>query len=268
MFVFYTTIFVLPILLLVPFGVAFPVSTKDWLIALASGLFFGLGLWTMYRAILFSEISHVGPLIGGTVPIAVLFFSNLFLGEYLTNHQLLAVSFLIVGTLIVAAEQSKTHHGWHKGIWWGVVAGLFFALSHVAAKYSYDAYGFYSGFVWTRGALGLVGMFLLLSPSVRAEIFSRKKKTIHQPRINNLVFVLVNKILGVISVLFIQYAIALGSVSIVNALSGVQYACLIILVFLFSRFRPKIFKELYTRGEIIQEVSAIVIIAIGLGLLL
>lgn len=267
-FVFYTTIFLLPVLLLVPFGVAFPVSILDWLVALASGVFFGLGLWTMYRAILHSEISHVGPLIGGVVPIAVLFFSNLFLGEYLTNRQLLAISFLIIGTLIVAAEQSKTHHGWHKGIWWGVASGLFFALSHVASKYSYDVYGFYSGLIWTRGALGLVGLFLLFFPTVRQEIFSRKKSAIHESRINNLFVVLSSRILGVTSVLFIQYAISLGSVSVVNALSGVQYACLIILVFLLSRFRPKIFKEFYTRGEIVQEASAIIFIAIGLGLIL
>ena len=77
-----------------------------------------------------------------------------------------------------------------------------------------------------------------------------------------------DKILAVASLLLIQYAIFLGSVTIVNALAGVQYAFLLILVGVMSKFFPKRFREEYSRAEIIQEIISVLVISVGLILLL
>ncbi len=274
-FVFYSTLFVLPLFLFLPFGVVWPAVWIDHLIFAISGICFALGLWAMYIGFQESEISHVGPLVGAATPFFVFLLGNIFLGEKFTSIKLLAIFILIFGSLIVSFEKSKSHNGWHRGMAWGVLAGLLFAVSHVTSKYAYDAYGFYNGFIWTKLWIGAFAIFLLPFPSVRA-LF--RKKEIQPPASPSLQqgapassgagLVVANKLLGIGGVLLVQYAISLGSVSLVNALSGVQYAILIILVALISKFYPKILKETYTRKEMWQEVLAVVIIGLGLVLLL
>jgi len=269
LFTFYSSIFVLPILFLVPFGVIFPALWTDWIIFIISGFFFALGLWVMYLGYLRSEVSHIGPLIGAATPFFVLILSAIFLHESLGAYKLLAIFILIIGSLLVSFEKSAQHNGLHMGMLLGVFSSLLFAISHVAAKYSYDAYGFYSGFVWTRGFLGVFGILLLLSPSVR-KIFTEKKKEENAAKKekNQTFLVWWDKILGVAAVVLIQYAIAIGSVTLVNALAGAQYAILIILVAVLSKFFPKLFREEYTKMEIVQESIAVILIGGGLALML
>ncbi len=268
-FVFYSSIFILPILLLVPFGVRWIDNTKDWLIAFVAGVTFAGALWTMYKGFLVSEVSHVGPLVGAATPFFVLLLNPFLLSEQITTRAFVAIVFLIIGSLVISFEQSKQHRGWHWGMAWGVAAGLFFALSNIASKYIYDGYGFYSGLVWTRGALGICGILLLFSKNVWGTIFIKRKLTSKlQTGKARLLLVGTDKILGVIGVLLVQFAIATGSVTVVNALNGVQYAALVIMVAVMSKFTPKLFKEQYAPSEIIQEILAIILIAVGLGILI
>lgn len=274
LYTFYSSIFVLPLLLLVPFGVNFLHTPFDWAIAILSGLSFAFALWTMFLGFEKSEISHVGPLVGAATPLFVLLFSNLFLAEILTIRQLIASGLLIVGSLIVSFEKSKQHTGWHSGMMWGIMAGLLFAISHVSAKYIYINYDFFSGFIWTRAAVGIFGLILLFHPIVQRSLFKNtildkvKNKFLSvKSKKDNIVLVVINKILSTVGVVIVQYAMAIGSVSLVNALNGLQYAFLIILVLLFSKFWPKKFKEDFAPGEIAQELLAVTIIICGLILL-
>lgn len=270
LYTFYSTIFVLPVLLLIPFGVSFFSSSLDWIIALVSGFAFAAALWAMFISFEKSEVSHIGPLIGAATPLFVLLFGRLFLDEKLTGLQIAAIVILIIGSLIISFEKSKKNNGWHIGILWGILSGLFFALSHVSAKYLYDGYDFMSGFVWTRAAIGLAGVFILFHRDVFYKIFHKsffeKIKAKFSPQ-NNLLLVGIDKVLGVVGVVIIQYAIAIGSVSLVNALNGLQYAILVIIVLLFTKLWPKKFKEEYNKGEIAQEILAVIIILFGLALL-
>lgn len=267
-FVFYSTIFVLPFFLLLPFGIKMPDAQIDYLIFAVSGFCFAFGLWTMYIGIQKSEISHIGPLIGAAAPLFILFLSRIFLGEKLSGHSLLAVGVLILGSLVISFNANHGHRWWHRGLEWGILSGVLFAASHVAAKYAYDAYGFYNGFVFTKLPLGIFGVALLLSPSVRS-IF-QKRKIVSSKNTNkkqrNLIIIDIG--LGVVATVLLQYAMHLGSVSLVNALAGAQYAILIILVALISKFFPSILKETFTKKEIIQKATAVSIIGFGLFLLL
>jgi drug/metabolite transporter (DMT)-like permease len=203
-------------------------------------------------------------------PLFVLLLNPFWQKEILSNIDLIAIVVLIIGSLVISFEQSKQHHGWHLGMAWGVLAGLFFALSNLASKYIYDGYGFYSGLVWTRGMLGVCGILLLAAPTVRAVVFKKKKKIKIPMRsgVSRLFLVGTDKILGVVGVVMIQFAIATGSVTIVNALNGLQYAALVVMVALLSKFSPRLFHEDYAPAEIWQEIFAIVLIAVGLGLLI
>lgn len=267
-FVFYSTIFVVPLFFLIPWT-QMPATWVEWLMAVVVGFGFAGGLWTMYLGIEKSEISHIGPLIGGSIPLFVLLFSYTFLGEIISGRQLLAIFLLALGSLLISSEYTQKKHKWNGAIIWGLAAAVLFAASHVAAKYLYNQLGFFGGFVWGRGFTGLFGVLILLVPGFWKELFSRPKKFFGRKKTaGNFTLIAFDKLLAVAALILVQYATFLGSVTVVNALAGVQYAFLLILVGIMSKFFPSRFREEYSKAEIVQEIISVIIIAIGLALLL
>jgi drug/metabolite transporter (DMT)-like permease len=267
-FVFYSTIIALPIFLLLPFGVTILKSNFDWFVAVLSGLSFCVGLWFMYKSFASSEISHAGPLGGASITVATLILGSLFLHELLSFRQYSAIAFLLAGSILISFEKSKKHQGLHVGILWVIISGVFFAISNVAAKYMYDLYGFFSGLIWTKGFMGVGGLLLFLSPKIQKTIFKKQSRlsALFAPK-PPFFLVASNKLMGVGGVLLLQYATVIGSVSLVNALTGAQYAFLIMLTAYFSKFHPKFIKEWYSKSEVLQEIVAVILICIGVILL-
>ncbi len=272
---FYSTIPLILIFILLPFRVALLKTPLDYSIALASGITFGIALYAMYRGFEHSEVSHGGPLVGASIPFFTLFLGYFLLSERVSAVQLVAIGILIFGSLIISFEQTRKNRGWHRSMLWLVLSGLAYAASNVAAKYMYDHYGFYTGLVWTRGAIGIFGFALLAFASVRSALPWRIGKTqstsapsVPAERAKKIIIVGLDKTLGIVGVLLVQYAIATGSVSIVNALSGLQYAILIILVALLTHFAPRYFQEDYAKGEFVQEGLAVILISVGVAMLL
>lgn len=269
-YVFYTCVLLLPVWFLVPFGVILPSFFWLWFGVVFSGLCFFLFLWAMYIAFQKSEVSHVGPLLGAITPLFVLGLSRVFLNEILTIKQIIAVLILITACAIISFEQSKSHNGWHKGMLWGIIAGLLAAFYYTGSKYVYDEQGFFSGFILIFGFAGIFGIFLFLSSEIR-NLFKFKNKQKNKNKSSSLKQIIIigaNKSLSVLGMVLVQYAISLGTVSVVNALVGFQYGFLIILVALFSKFKPKFFHEQYTKFEVFQEVMAVILIGVGLSLLI
>ncbi len=75
--------------------------------------------------------------------------------------------------------------------------------------------------------------------------------------------VIADKIFGVVGVVLVQYAIAIGSVTIVNGLAGVQFALVFALVWFLTKIKPKLFKEYFTSKEICIQILAVLAIIIG-----
>ncbi|MBT3817468.1 MAG: EamA family transporter [Candidatus Magasanikbacteria bacterium] len=265
-YTFYSTIFMFAALLALPFGVEFLVGV-DWIIAAIAGIGFGLGLWWMYKAVSIGETSHMSPFIGAGIIVFIYALSRYFLGEELTNVQIVGIVLLVCASLLLSFEKSNKHNGFHKGFLWGIAAAFAFAISHVASKYIYDVYDFFSGFIWTRAAIGLVGIMALAYPSVW-KTFKKKKKEKSKVYAKRHVVGIVasNKILGVVAVILIQYAIALGSVTLVNAMAGLQYAFMFLLIIMFTKFAPKVFKETFTKKELLIEWMGMFLIVIGSAL--
>lgn len=274
-FVFYSSAILLPIFLLIPFGVVYLNGLVDWSVAILSGLAFFLSLWAMFICFQKSEVSHAGPLVGAITPVFVLFLSIYFLGDTFSQKTLIAIVCLVGGLLLIAREKSEKNNGWHLGIAWGILAGFLFAVSHVSAKYIYDGYGFFSGLVWTRGAIAIFGLFLLFSTQIRQEFLAGIKKIFlfagrsNKPRNTDAghSVILINRLGALVGVFLIQWAIALGDVTIVNAIAGFQYAVLILAVFYLTKFAPKFFREKITSREVVFQSIAILVIAVGLALL-
>ena len=113
---------------------------------------------------------------------------------------------------------------------------------------------------------GLVGLFLLLYPSVRRSLHSRKKPAKTAAKRQAVWIVVIDKVLALGAVVLIQYAAARGHVSLVFALSGIQCALMFVLVYFLTRFAPKLFKEYFTKRELIVQTMAIGLMVAGSAL--
>ena len=263
-YTFYSTIFLLTVFLLYPFGVQ-AIFGVHLFWAIFSGLTFGFGMWLMFVALKKGETSHISPFIGGVITIATYTISYFLLNEQLSNFQLLGIGILIFSSFLLSFEKSRKHNGFHIGFIWAICAGILFALSHVSAKYIYDLYPFLTGIVWTRGTTGFVGIICLFFPSVwklfKKKGKQKKVKTIEKKYATSII--ISTKVLSVIANLLIQYAIAIGSVTIVMALSGLQFALMFLFIFLLTKFVPKIFREYFTHRELIVQTIAILLVVAG-----
>ena len=217
--------------------------------------------------VVLGEISRIAPIVGGAIPLFTLFFSYFFLAERLTGHQLVAFFLLVIGGVIMLwprkTKPALVRASLSKRLFLALLAALFFAGSFVLSKFIFTEQAFVNGFIWIRIG-GFLGAWLLLFwPTTRQAIF-KSSRTI-KLKVGGLVAA--NKGLSALSFLLLNYAISLGSVTLVNALQGVQYAFLLMIALFLSKKFPQIIKEQITNGVIIGKVTAICLIALGLAIL-
>lgn len=262
-YTFYSTIFMFGALLALPIiGFNF-LHSIDLLWAIVSGVSFGLALWTLFLALDKGEASHINPFNGGLITIFIFLFSFIFLNEQLNSLQYFGIAILVFASLLLSFEKSKKHSGFHIGFVWAILSALFFAVSHVSVKYLYGQYDFWTAFIWSRATIGLVGLFLLLFPSVWKSFGRKEKKPKTYAKKHSLFIIFSNKITSILAVILLQYAMSIGSVTIVGAMSGVQFVLMFIMIYLLTKFVPKIFKEYFTKREIILEIIALIFVIIG-----
>lgn len=258
-YTFYSTIFFSAAFLALPWTVS--ISPEAFIWSALSGLSFGFGMWAMFVALGKEGASHIVPFVGALVVVSSYFFSFFILGEVLDLSVKVGLLFLIGASVLLSFKQKKGLDLFGKNFLWASVAGIFFGLSHVAAKYIYGLYPFFTGLVWTKGMVCVVGVVLLFLPSVRKAIFSKGSSSDSKKNLN---LIFANKVLGIVGVILIQYAIAVGSATVVNGLAGMQYALMFLFILLLTKFRPKTFSEKFTKRELMFEVSAIALTIIGL----
>ena len=272
-------------LLVIPFGFGIP-NILTLIVSLIAGAAFVWALILMFKALEKDDATRVAPMIGGLVPIFVFIFAWYVLEESLTSNQYFAFIFLIIGTFLISLDFQK--HGalsWiknkfgvkskivlpqiRKTLWFALPASLLFGISHVLTKFVYTNTEFLTGFIWTRLGSFLAIMLLLVSIKNRNIIkrdFKKNKKQPKQTKSTSIRF-LFGQLCGGGGALLLQYAIFLGSVTLVNALQGVQYIFIFLLVILFTTTLPKLIKEKFTKELVIQKIIAILIIGIGLYLI-
>ncbi len=266
-YTFYSTIFMFGALLALPFFGWGLLAGLDWWWAVVSGVAFGLALWTFYKAVQYGEVSHIGPFNAVMITVFLYIIGFYYLAEKLSVLQIGGIIVLILASLLLSFEKSRKHNGFHKGFIWAIVSALLFAISHASAKYLYGIYSFETAFIWTRATTSLVGLFVLFFPAVR-KTFRRKKNTKKTYAGRHAIGIVVtDKVLGVLSVICLQYAIALGSPTLVQALSGLQFVLMFVFIYILTKLLPRVFKEYFTKRELRMEFVAILLVLVGSALL-
>jgi len=243
---------------------------------LSLGAIFGLALLMLYASLRRGEASRALVIIGGSTPIFSVPLAFLILGDKLSNNQIIALAFLVIGVLVVAFLPNKQSSFWDKissslnlkrsqtlsSVLLALGSGLAYSLFFVGSKLAYQVQPFLSTFLWTRLGAAIAALFILFSPRARREIKSLFTRNPQRKRNQGLV--VGNQVLGSLGFILQNYAVFLGPVALVNALQGVQYAWIIVLGAAVSLFAPKILKEDISWPIMIQKGSAILMISVGL----
>lgn len=268
-YAFYVGLTGMFVLAFVPFG--FFVPTREQIIlSLFSGMLFDWGILALYFSIQRSQASQVTPVVGAVTPIATYVASFVLLGERLTSWQSMGVALLIVGGLIISIDFRKTGREikMFSGFTFALVAGVLFALAYTLFKDVYRSQPFLNGFIWTRFGSFVAALTLLIVPVWRRGILNSLKK-FHRPKksnVNSGALFSVNKILGGTSSILINFALSLGSATVVNSLVSLQYVFVLVLASAAQRRFPDVFQERVAVADWVQKVSAIVLITGGVAL--
>ncbi len=261
-FVFYIGVLNLLALVLIPFGFYIP-NNFEIFIALLSGATYAAAMYYLAKALHIDQASQVAPMIGGLQPIFVLAFAWWFLPDELIAKQYLGIFLLVVGSILMALEIGKKRI-FTESFKYILVSTVLFGLSYATLKLVYLQQNFTSGFVWTRFGTFLFVIFLILLPNNWAKVRSNFKKSGEKVK----TLFVVGQILGAVSFLLVAYAISLGPVTIINALQGIQYAVLFIIILLLAKKYPQLLDEPLQRSIVIQKTVAILILILGLALVI
>ncbi len=257
---------------LIPFVKVWP-SGGIWIVALVSGATFILALWAFFAALSKGETSRVVPIVGSLIPIFTLAGTFTFLGERLTDVNFVGFGCLIVATVLLSSGRGKGRPD-KATIWLAVTAAALFAIASVTVKATYDASEFLGGLVVTRLTAALMALIILVWFDRRAgrevlimfHLADSKLHKIHTISNKTVLLALAGQSLGAFGFVFIQWATANGSASIVNALQAVQYAFLVLAALLLRHVAPKLLGEDLTRQVLLRKSLALALTAVGLYL--
>jgi transporter family protein len=237
---------------------------------ICDGIIFVFALVALYKATEAGEISRISPIVGVLVPIFTFLLSFLFLGESLTANQSVAFLLFISGGFLMSAQFVPGGFRCIKGTRYAVMAGFLFALYYVIMDYLFSSAGFLESFIVIQTG-GFVGALLLLLPKGnREEVFRKKKEEDTEKKefhLHDIVIFLFNKIFSAIGALLLNFAIAIGSVTVVNSLQVVQYAFVLVITLLLSKKKPHLFNEETHHGVVLQKGIALALTTIGIMLI-
>jgi len=230
-----------------------------------AGVCFVLALLFFFHALSAEEASRVVPYVGALVPIVTLVFASAFLNEELAGNAYVGFAFLIVGGYMVAHDpwSNPNEHSFHTWIM-ASLGSMFFALSFVLSKWLFSTMDFIQAFVWIR--IGSVFAALVIIAISLFRKASYLKELRHVASKGFLAFLGVQAI-GGIGFILQNVAISKGSVSLVNAMQGIQYVFVIAFAGLFAKQFPKIIQENISKKIVVAKLIGVVVIATGLVLI-
>ncbi len=263
-------------------------NLRELALDLLAGFLFLATLVFWYKALHQSEASRVVPIVGALVPLFSFILSFIFLDETLSRQQLLAFIILICGGVLISIKRTKVYlyqkvinrfreiigdiiggvparfQPTGRLLINSVTAAVFFAAYYVLMKYIYLGQPFIGSFVWSRLGSFLGVLLMLLVPDWRALIYKQQQGAWKRPK--NMIFFLTVRLLAAAAFIMINWAISLGNVAIINALQGVQYLFLFVIILLISNKYPKMLNEQLGGGVFIQKLIGTVLIGLGLYL--
>ncbi|OGG51384.1 hypothetical protein A2704_03380 [Candidatus Kaiserbacteria bacterium RIFCSPHIGHO2_01_FULL_54_36b] len=246
------------VLVLVPFGLVSIPSTEVLFLSLLASVTFISSIVLLYTALKEGHASDIMPVVGSVAAVATALCANLWLHEDLPQAFVPAFGLMVFGMLLISHFRLTNRQKMLV-----IFSGIFFGATAFLTKLIFLETSFLDGFFWSRMTNVVGALFLLALPANRAAIFSGYRGSSSGTKW----LVVSNKTLGGIAAILTLLAISLGSVSIVQALAGLQFVFLLLIAYFFSRYFPAVLRgEMDHKGRA-HKLGGIACIALGLALL-
>lgn len=257
-YAFYSAMLSGVVLFLLPFGViSLPSSEVLWMSAL-SGVLYIFSLYTLYTALKYLSTTDVAPVLIVFSSISTAILASAFLAEDLPSSFIPAFIMMIGGALMVYCFCFS----W-RIFALAIVSGLLLGAATFMLKliFIYST-SYWNAMFWPLIANAVVALLLFIPFRFEELREGMEKSSNHAKGL-----VLLSKTLGGVVFALILFAISLGSVSVINALSGLQLVFLLVFVWLFQSKLPKPFLGEIFPGRMWLKVVGTIAIVLGLAAL-
>ncbi len=228
-YAFYVSLLSGFVIFIAPFGYVGMVPAKVLALSLVNAGAFVAAIFFLYSALRYARASDAAPVVGAISAISTVVFAGIWISDDFALTHLPALGLLVAGTAIIS-HFHFSHHALRSTL----LAGFFFGAAAFTAKLVFLEVAFIDGFFWTRAMNVVIALGFLAIPTIRTAILHGGRSASHGTQS----LVLGNKIIGGVAGVMTALAISLGSVSIVNALGGLQFVFLFVLALLFAKRIP------------------------------
>src|SRR3989344_3575559 len=257
-YAFYISILSGFVLILVPFGLVSTPSPTVLLLSLVASVTFISSIVLLYTALKEGHASDIMPIVGGVGAVATALCASQWLHEDLPSAFIPAFGFMVFGMLLISHFRLTKRQTLLV-----VLSGTFFGATAFLTKLIFLETDFLDGFFWSRMTNVLGALLLLAVPANREAIFSGFRGSSSGTK----GLVIATKTLGGIAGVLTLLAIKLGSVSLVQAFTGLQFVFLLIIAYFLSwRFPAVLRGELHPQG-LSHKLGGIACIVLGLAIL-
>ncbi len=237
-------------------------SSINILLALITGIFYGLMSIFYFQALKIEEASRIIPLYSLS-PLFILILAKCFLDEVLTPVKYFGVFLSILGAVLISSKSFKDLFRIRSGkaILFVMLSALSISINAVLSKYLLKFTDFWTIFAYTRigTMITIIPLFCIYLP----ELININKK--YGKKV--ITIMSGNEVLNLLAVLLVTIATSIGSVTLVNALSSLHLFFLLLITIILSIFRPKILKEEFNKSILSLKIIATILIFTGVILM-
>jgi uncharacterized membrane protein len=256
------------VVLLIIYGSLFLPLVRPWHVAFA-GLASYLGCLAMFYAVRRGEVSKVSTMIASAIPLWILIISIAGGIEHLKNDE------AIGGLLVMLAGYGLSQTGRERTkldkqtLLLVATSSLAYGFYHSLAKASYNVGEFLPTLAWISLANFLAGAVCTIIFYGPKKIFTGFKKDPnnghHGP--TGKWAVIIGQSFGGLSALFLQWAVSLGSVFVVNAMQGMQYLFVLGITAALTAWWPNILHEDIRGKTLGKKLAWCLVLAVGVALI-
>lgn len=235
----------------------FTTDLKAVLPGIMAGIVSAGALWFYFSILSKEEVSRTIPILG-TIPLFVLPFGYLLFEEVFTPLTYLGVGLVIAGSILISFKKRKEKIRLNFLILLAIVSALLFAFRNVLIKFSTQTQLIWPVMLWigVGGLISSLSIFTFHHPKLR----EKGKKGVEHLALSALITSL--------ATIFMFIAIAIGPVSLVSTIVGINPMLVLIFATAITILHPSFIHEKINRKALIQKTISTLMIIIGATLII
>ncbi len=238
----------------------FSVGVFDRILLMFAGAFSILWIVLYLYSLQIEDVSAVVPWML-TIPVFGYILGFIFLGESLTNHQLLGGGIVVLGALILSLDFRKV-----KIVFKGRVAMLMllsciiYAINGIIFKFVASVDSFWISSFWEYLGLGIggVAIFIFSSKYRKAFIYNIRESGMKIFSVN-----VISEWTTIAGNLLTNYALLIAPVAMVYIVGTFQPVAVLLFSFFSTKFFPRIVSEDFSKNVVIPKIASIIVMIFG-----